>query len=203
MQRLLCRAAEIPTILHKIDSGYQSSQQLSLSDAQGCLALLIEALARLEDSVKSDGDTYCLSHLRRSFDNQFSFPDVIAANMLTHLWAFKLVCLLEVDKLVNSCPVQILPHQSLPGNVQFRHLHQHVITLSQCICDSMEYLLQDSLALYGPTSTIYPLQIAYKTLKRYPSQQVGISYCEQVVQRLVEKGIRVAPYFVYQDSASA
>lgn len=204
MQRLLCGVATIPSILYKIDQEYDAEIQPTTSTSSPNLCLLTDALTSLElfESLLIDTQgrpNYELPHEGWELSRPaLWFPNISIANMFTHLWAFKIVCLAEIYKLDANCS-HFPANETPPGTVDSGNIGQHMITLSQWICHSMEYMLQEKMALFGPASTFFPLQIAYRTLREDASKQLDVTYCEQIVARLVEKGFQVAPYFVYSD----
>jgi hypothetical protein len=69
--------------------------------------------------------------------------------------------------------------------------------LAYLICSSMGYLLQDEMKLFGPVSTLFPVQIAYLRFKKDETQyQSGIHFIKGVVAQLVQKGLLSAPLLV-------
>ncbi|KAB8265994.1 hypothetical protein BDV32DRAFT_143732 [Aspergillus pseudonomiae] len=93
MQRLLGEAAIIPSILYKIDSTCHTWENPNLAAINGNFASLMAALSRLdgfEYPVNSHKERACRSFGQGTSDNTYCFPDIITANMLTHLWSFKL-----------------------------------------------------------------------------------------------------------------
>ncbi|KAF7593561.1 hypothetical protein BBP40_011181 [Aspergillus hancockii] len=209
MQKLLIEAANIPTILHRIDQEIGESTFSTASSINSNLSSIMESLTRLElfeASVNSGADGLYYQEIPTDRINRGSskvsntvlwFPNITIANMFTHLWAFKIVCITEIDKLTKLSPIQLPADSLLPGDIHVEGLSQRMVKLSQSICRSMEYLMQDTMALYGPASTFYPLQIAYKTLRGDPLRSADVTFCEQVVERLVQKGLRVAPDIVF------
>lgn len=62
----------------------------------------------------------------------------------------------------------------------------------------MGYLVQDDFKLFGPASAMLPLQTAYKVLiTNEQKNNLHVTYVKELVQWLVEKGMRSAPYVIY------
>lgn len=157
-------------------------------------------LQRLEDSLENDGHRPYGQIPSPDFDlpsTDFAlwFPSITTANVLAHLWTFKIVCLTELRDLATFFPPVL--DQPLSNGIHPSQLGGQIIELSILTCRSMEFTLQDKMALYGPASTFYPLQIAYKSLKNSSAQHKNAAYCESVVERLVAKGLRAVPHIVF------
>jgi hypothetical protein len=62
----------------------------------------------------------------------------------------------------------------------------------------MGYLVQDDLKVFGPASAMLPLQTAYEVfIADKKKNMLHIIYIKELVERLVEKGIRSAPCIIY------
>jgi hypothetical protein len=204
MQKFLGEAAVIPSTLHRIDLACGSSNQRAacvLSDGFSSLLSMISRLEVFEDQVRRDENA--ISCRNASKDQPYTHPtilwfaDITTANVLVYIWTFKTVCLTEIAKLVYSGLVPDSNERLLSGRLSLFLIDHEIKMLCESICRSMEYLTQDKMGLYGPASTFYPLHVAYRSLKRDSSQGVNIAYCEEIVARLVGKGLRVAPYIVF------
>jgi len=72
-------------------------------------------------------------------------------------------------------------------------LEKHVVELSTRMCQSMEYLLQDDMDLYGPASTVFTLRTAYEALKLYrPRTEEHIKWCREIMEGLRMEGLAFA-----------
>lgn len=64
------------------------------------------------------------------------------------------------------------------------------------ICQSLDYLLQDNMKLYGPASTLFPLKVAYKTFQEDSTNAVEqLAWCQSTIARLVSKGLNIASFY--------
>lgn len=104
----------------------------------------------------------------------------------------------ELEKLALLFPWLILGEMSLTNQCHLHHIQDHTLALSDQICSSMEYLLQDEMKLFGPASTFVPLKTVYHKFKMDGSRQMNIvARCEAIVKRLVDKGLLSAPIIVF------
>lgn len=130
------------------------------------------------------------------------YPNITMANVYTHLWAFRIICLSEISKLA-SLPSFIPEIQSSSWQFDFNYTKENMIVLSKQICMSMEYLIQDRMRLFGPASTFFPLQAAYRVFQMDdPRQRDSIACIEDIVDRLVKKGLQSAPHIVFGERNS-
>jgi len=125
------------------------------------------------------------------------------ANVYTNLWAFRIICFSELERLAEHFPCFDLT-QDIPLSkpLNLKHIHTYKTELAKQICLSMEYLLRDEMGLFGPASTYFPLQVAYETFLEDEgiAQKEGVKFVEGVVLRLVQKGLRSAPVLVFRRS---
>lgn len=116
------------------------------------------------------------------------FSDISTANALTHIWAFQIVCLVQINSLT-SCfedPTDHVQHCA-------RDYEKNVVDLSTRICQSMGYLMQDEMNLYGPASTLFPLRTAFKALKPHvPRSSELVDWCQEIMECLRAKGLAFA-----------
>jgi hypothetical protein len=208
MQKLLGEAAIIPSLLHRVDHQYSASSKRNISLAEQLICSFIDALdslQRLENTLVNQGHRpspqqppySCQAKELDCPDRILCFHDITTANVLIHIWTFKVVCLTELRDLAMSVPSRIFEHRVLPGGLHQARLDDQARELSVLTCQSMEFCLQDSMALYGPASTLYPLQVAYQNLKASPRHRKSVDYIEWIVERLVDKGLHAAPYIVF------
>jgi hypothetical protein len=123
------------------------------------------------------------------------FSDITMANFYTHIWAFQIICTLELNRLaylVHRLDLQGSKSWNLPKS------STSIQAVSRKICLSMEYLLQNDMKLFGPASAMLPLQTAYKVFNMDRHEYTReIKYIEGIVDCLVGKGLRSTPYIIY------
>ncbi|KAJ5624889.1 hypothetical protein N7510_001198 [Penicillium lagena] len=209
MQDLLSQAAIIPSVLEQIDHLPKAPYQASTSNVGTIIDQLVDVLSRLEKwEVTLRQKIVTLPHwpVMRDSESDLSspkkpalwFPNVTIANVYIHLWAFQIICLDELEKLVSWFPSLISKKSISSSGIKFGHIQEDIFQLSGQTCSSMEYLLQDKMKLYGPASTIFPLQTVYHKIKHTgPQQENNIARIEATVDRLVQKGLLSAPTLVF------
>jgi hypothetical protein len=110
---------------------------------------------------------YCSRNIERDLGATFGslwYPSLGIANVFVYFWAFQLLCLNEIQDLLDRFPH--LKHAVHDGAAYSAEaFREECIELSTCIYKSMEYLLQPDFMLYGISSAGFPLSIACKTLQ--------------------------------------
>jgi hypothetical protein len=210
MQDFLSGVANIPNYLHAVDQLMVNPAGASPEDITEVCSGLVEWISRLEQWEQtlereegapcdiSPGKEYATQAINPGITGPtLWYPSVTTANVSTHLWAMRIVCLKEIDKL-NATFGRIV-EACLPAELRIVECRQNrVLTLSKRICHSMEYLLQDDLKFFGPASVAFPLKVAYNSFREYGrGQEAYIKFCKATVSRLDAKGLRMMPAAVY------
>lgn len=163
MQILLSHATAIPPLLEGMNS--------NTVDMQSHRAAFSEMLKRLrdwEDSFVADSmlvQAVDPKHFDLPIDSLFlpnpcsTFSDVSHANCLTHCWAFRIVCLMELARLETS-----LESTTNAFDAGYDR-HAEVKNLCHKICKALPYLLQRDMSLYGSMSAGYPLHVVSESLR--------------------------------------
>ncbi|KAF7915559.1 uncharacterized protein EAE97_012198 [Botrytis byssoidea] len=166
LQSLLRVAACIPGILESVDVTMHNPYTATIEIAQDQITELVNAKARLEAWCCSCLKTSSrLLYWRRSIEVEderkldlWWFQDLSTANVFVYLWAFQLICLLNIH-----CIFEMYPElERLIDNATYdaKGVREICLELSVQIYQSMEYILQDEFMLYGISSTRFPLQTA-------------------------------------------
>lgn len=209
MQALFSEVAMLPSLLHQNDlllGDLQSSDVSAILDMAG---LFIDLSTRLKTWETALGPWPSCDMPKADEDVDFPrvwYPNITTANVYTHLWAFQITCRCEVEKLV-----AFLSHGELPqrafldvlGELPFiADNREQIALLARKICQSMDYLLQDEMGLFGPASTFFSLRMAYEGLNMTGSGQSQILDCiGEVVNRLSAKGLLAARALVFGTQA--
>ncbi|CAG8909831.1 unnamed protein product [Penicillium egyptiacum] len=215
MQSLFNEAVILPALLHQSDCVLGSPAQCHLSDINKIPGSFINVLIRLDEweMELQKGDQPCywrcgyVSQVEsRTTDDTrslpFWYPNVTMANVFTHLWAFRIVCLSELKRFKTHFPGSDQEQPVWTGQFDKNddHIQDQLIVLAKNISLSMVYLLQDEMRLFGPASTIFPLQMAYQAYKSLGSRhQVDIAYLEGIIDQLDEKGLKSARALVFDN----
>ncbi|KAK2798628.1 hypothetical protein FQN50_008786 [Emmonsiellopsis sp. PD_5] len=213
IQSLFGQIAIIPALLQQIDQllaqNPHSSRDLEAKSILYAFVGILSNLEKWETLLQSDSDVpsysictgdYSSPRPALSKDNDIViwFPNVTMANVYTHLWTFRIVCLTEAEKILALLPRHALEEDPmLLRQFQPALVEEKVLRLSSLICSSMEYLMQDGMKLYGPASTFLPLRTAYHAFITSESQAPNISRIKTIVNRLVGRGLRAAPFIVF------
>ncbi|PVH73551.1 hypothetical protein DL98DRAFT_607025 [Cadophora sp. DSE1049] len=201
MQTLLGDIAILPSILEQIDSLQDLAPQSSLQSAQDLKLMLSEVLVRLskwdghfevtQKTMKSNNNN---SHAEETVSD-FWFLSLLAANVCIHVWAFQIICFTELAKLNKLSPSSDDISCSGPGAQAVWEEHKtRLSALATKICQSMEYMLQDEMLLYGPAAAMWPLAAAYSVLAAdVEGNREEIERYWAFLSRIRERGFLSAP----------
>jgi hypothetical protein len=160
MQNLLTAAVALPPILRRLDLLLSSPTANFASEKKALEIALHEILQRLrmwEEGYQGTriGPLYWAleDSTSRCKDVRLWFDDVTVANALTHYWAFTAICLLHIQKLQLLSQLYILDNKARLGYIK---------PLIK-VCQSIPFLLQESLSLYGPSSVAFLLSTVVDT----------------------------------------
>lgn len=215
MQSLLSQAAGIPSLLNQSDTLLKelprhSSNDERVSELTRSFCDVLNDLERWEEENCQDSSYRWCYRPHDSVEpnttpaeracrySNLQFTSVTAANIHTNLWAFRIICLTEVQRLFDRVDYSDLS-QTVPllRPLSLTQIPAYKVILAQQISASMEYLLSDEMSLFGPASTYFPLQIAYEVfLGNQDRWHQEITFVEYIVKRLVAKGLRSAPVLV-------
>lgn len=156
MQNLFSGTAVIPDLLQQIDILLHDSFQANHSEVAKMLNSFIEALDRLKDwemhFQQGCPEAYYWPQVpdTKTIDgpHAFWFPNVTMANVYTHLWAFRIVCLTEIDRLSLLFPAFVLEIPAFASKFEFGYIKKQMVALSKQTCMGMEYLMQDEMRLF-------------------------------------------------------
>lgn len=215
MQSLLNKAAIIPSLMSQSDILLAKAHQIGFgAGAKDLFNRFVDALIDLENwemgyCQESDRWCYWPSDIpvvypvttggSISYGKPLWYTNVTMANVYTNLWAFRIICLSELERLAHhSPPFNMTQDIPLSKSLNLKHVSTYKAAFAKQICLSMEYLLQDEMGLFGPASTYFPLQVAYETfLEHGDMRKEEIAFVDGVVLRLVQKGLRSAPVLVF------
>ncbi|KAH9208656.1 hypothetical protein DL95DRAFT_311499, partial [Leptodontidium sp. 2 PMI_412] len=166
LQMLLGDVAVLSGILEGIDDLQTLAPETALKSAYEFKLTLSEVLVRLSkwegqfELKKKPGHIVSQREL-----SDFWFPSLLAANVYIHMWAFQIVCFTELAKLSKLFPHCFCDGRSdLEISEAWEEHNTRLYGLATNICQSMEYLLQDEMLLYGPAAAMWPLATAYTVL---------------------------------------
>lgn len=199
MQSLLSDVASLPSILEATDilrdnsSSIASTKALKLKTDVLCI---LNSLSRWKYRFETEAtELPNFTHDKQSsghpdeIEHVLWFPSLLIANINIHVWAFELVCLLEMERL-QSFLREHGYHTELEKNTSSEnYIQTRTLELAIRICRSLKYLMQDEMRLHGPASAIFPLQIAYETLsKNQYANAAHLQHCWGLFKRIRHKG---------------
>jgi hypothetical protein len=199
----MSEAAIIPSILERIDTeGVDAVGE----DALGAFQIVLDRLDTWVEAFRSSASESSPLFWPRPTDDagkqHIWFQNITVANALTHLWAFRVICLRNIDQLRASCS----PCGSRQG-AKTRRFDDETGQLSVMICQSIQYLMQDRMKLFGPVSVTLPLRTAYETFEdRAENCMEELNWCKEIVKNIHNRGyVFISSFFPdsWVDSASA
>ncbi|KAK3694117.1 hypothetical protein B0T22DRAFT_373526 [Podospora appendiculata] len=218
LQSVMSEGALIPGILERLDSTARLSRGSVLRIAEEVLRAFSDVVDRLDRWERAFQSSTLYpsfwpmpaSHRDSNGRPCIWFPDVTAANALTHFWAFRVICLSGISKVTASYPElefkcqplnSLRDSESTETSQNTRFLE--TVRLSIRICQSIDYLLQDEMKLFGPTSVILPLRTAYDTFEAGGSRtEQERVWCKDILAGIIAKGYRFVPVFFEAFGAS-
>ncbi|KAJ6438779.1 fungal specific transcription factor domain-containing protein [Purpureocillium lavendulum] len=126
------------------------------------------------------------------------FSDITVANCLTHYWALWMICATNIRTIRAEHPdllaMDVLIGEHVPESTAVTHqLRQAAIS----ILESVHFLMQDDMKLYGATSLILPLQTACQHLKTHYATEPGlIQACDSTIDWIELRGFHFIGHFL-------
>ncbi|PTB68603.1 N-terminal fungal transcription regulatory domain-containing protein [Trichoderma citrinoviride] len=201
---LMTEATAIPSILVDIDrlkygSPNANAPRAVLEDLKN----LLDALVNWNVSFQSLTNKPSFRVLGKSPEKaHIWFPDITTANSMTHYWTFWIMCVVYIRKLREDYPElrdeELLINGESPESPLITEM---AIQMSTWIFQSIEYLVQDEMRLFGAISATLPTRIAYQFLRyNHFYDQELISWCERVIDGIRDRGYDyIAQYIVDDD----
>jgi hypothetical protein len=191
VQSLMSEAADIPSILERMDvKGARVVAQESLQAFEAALDRLYAWADAFHSSAPESSPLFWFQPSGAGGRRHIWFRDITVASALTHLWSFCVICLTNIDELRALCHVE--------ANEGSTTAHfDETKRLSVMICQSIEYLMQDKMKLFGPTSLSLPLRTAYATFEAGGDQSAEeLSRCKEILKDMRNRGYEFVSYFL-------
>lgn len=190
----MSEAAVIPSILERMDAeGARAVAQESLQAFEAALARLDAWADAFHSSASASSPLFWFQQSADDGRRHILFRDITVASALTHLWSFRVICLTNMDQISALC------HDCRPtADDGSRMAHSgETKRLSVMICQSIEYLVQDKMKLFGPTSLSLPLRTAYATFEA-GGEQSGeeLRWCKEILKDMRTRGYGFVSYFL-------
>ncbi|KAH6854660.1 hypothetical protein B0I37DRAFT_362725 [Chaetomium sp. MPI-CAGE-AT-0009] len=192
VQSLMSEAVAIPSIFERMDVGGDGAAEEALPAFE---AVLDQLEAWANDFCSSGPESSPLFWFQPSEDARgpsIWFQNITVASALTHFWAFKVICLRNIDQLRAS---RAHPESSRGVSDKATHFEE-AKRLSVMICQSIEYLMQDRMKLFGPTSITLPFYTAYETFKVGGSgSREELDWCREILRNTQTRGYGFMPLY--------
>jgi len=205
LQELMGEAAGIPAVLESLDQAGTMPRASGISIAKSSLRQLVAVLENLESwkggfhsrffKTPMFGSTLVGSKSDSEWPNLY-FQSITDANVATHFWAFRVICLATIEQVAAQYPEAEFDRQILAALMPGSNTVQEMIQLSTHICQSMAYLMQEEMKLFGPSSILLPLRVAYDTFlagQAHTAKQ--LAWCRSFLTDTIESGYRFVPVF--------
>lgn len=192
MQVLLGHASAVSPLLEALKNG-----QVDLHFIRNGFLQILARLRAWEDEFASAGLFYLTvtpsemdlpTDPLRLPDPCFIFADVSHANSLTHCWAFRIVCLLQLCGLENTFATS--------GNLtscSTDKFYADVKCLCKLVCQGLPYLLQKEMRFYGSMSAVFPLHMVSESLQTLKLDDDDLrTWCTAIKEQMQSQ--RVALY---------
>ncbi|KAJ6044344.1 hypothetical protein N7499_006848 [Penicillium canescens] len=207
MQQLINLVAKLPFLLEEADRFIRTpceTESAQVSKLWDDYIELLLQLERWEEALNCERPGFWAQSSHSTLripsppGTPLWFTNITMANFWAHMWAFQVICAVELGRLEAS--FQNWGSQPFKQGRFFcsEDSQRNIQSISRKICLGMEYLVQDDMKLFGPASAILPLETAYKVFnKDNQSSMREMMYIERIVDCLVEKGLQSTPYLVY------
>jgi hypothetical protein len=193
MQELLTEAIAIPSVLQRLDllqtypAALANTESKTLQDA---LRTILQRLQLWEQGYESNlmRPLYWphAVDISRGEDIRLWFSDVTVANALTHYWALTAICLVHIQELKLATETYVLDNT----------VRQQYLKPLTMICQSIPFLFQESLNLYGPSSIAFPLSTV-RYISRWNEQHGGIGMIlyKDIIDYTISQGFYFNSYY--------
>ncbi|KAI8416709.1 hypothetical protein FOFC_03022 [Fusarium oxysporum] len=192
LQALMNDVIAVPAIFEELDTCKFMPASRAVYHAENALTMIVAVVDRLTQSYHStllSGNSWW--YMSRA-ENEVSlwFPDITVANYLTHYWAFWIICVTHIRQLREAYPSlkerEVLVDGQAPES---QDISEKLMDLSTQIFQSIEFLIQDEMKLFGIASAALPFQTACSFLKRNNgSEGVCSGMYKQVLDKIVQRG---------------
>ncbi|KAK3298816.1 uncharacterized protein B0H64DRAFT_415359 [Chaetomium fimeti] len=191
VQALMTEAVAIPSILERMDIGGDGAAEEALPAFEAVLARLDAWADGFRSSAPESSPLFWFQPSEDAKGSSIWFQNITVASALTHFWAFRVICLRNIDQLRMSCA----PHDSshIPDTST---CFEEAKRLSVMICQSIEYLMQDRMKLFGPTSVPLPFYTAYETFEAGGDRgKEELDWCRGILRNIQTRGYAFLPLY--------
>ena len=193
LQALMSGASAIPGLLEEINACKSMATSETASTIEKAFTALVELATGLalnqQPGSESEHPRWYVA--RATNDSCIWFPDITMANYLTHSWAFWIICITTIRQLRADYPCLMGKQIQVNGHrPESQHVTKQLIEISVRILQSMDFLIQDNMKLYGVASAALPFQTAYDYLEMTDKEGPCARICKQALDKVAQKGYR-------------
>lgn len=206
LQELMGEAIAIPRILESLDRAAGSPRHTAVliaEDAMHEIVAIFDSLGRWQQAFHSRwlkgplfGSCVLSKEIAgREWPNRW-YAGITDANVATHYWAFRVVCLANIQQILALYPEIPFDHEALASRLPEGSPFLEMKQLSTWIIQSMDYLMQEEMRLFGPSSILLPLRVAYDFfLAGGPYTEKELGWCREFLTGTIANGYRFVPLF--------
>jgi hypothetical protein len=204
IQTLLSEVVALPKLLEELDEapyGCSSASRELVERATDTFLYVLQRLDLWMESFTAESPLP-LFYVKPGDHGDLCiwFPNISVASCLTHFWAFRAMCLMQVRGLGILFPDIREGKYASMGISSRSALLSEAIELSRHICQSIAFLMQDDMKIYGPFSVVFPLKVSYDTLKAGGKQcEEDLGDCWKVLDMIRRKDFHF-PMFSSSDT---
>jgi hypothetical protein len=200
MQLLLTKASELPALLerfHNMGDLSKTSEFASVEQLWKDFQTILSRLGEWELTLHSQESSPSLwwRHTPKNSSHPDAsvlwFPNIMTASCLTQSWAFEIIIRKHLRLLGKAIATTTgSAQQPCMHNLTESFSKKRIVALAEMICDSMPYLMQPEMKLYGPGSAFFAFTTAVQVFQSEREQySVRLGRCQRIVDRLTKIGI--------------
>ncbi|KAI8680393.1 Zn(2)-C6 fungal-type domain-containing protein [Fusarium keratoplasticum] len=197
LQSLFTEVFPLAEILGRIDDLSDTPADQAVASAQQIveeLLNILQNLVRRDETVKEETTAHrWLPIFPAQEDLPIQFPDIIAGNFFTHLWAFQVICAHNIIRLTSRFPClsTSTKRRGLDDLLDVKMINQ----LALWTFRSIEFLLKEEFKLFGAASISLPLKTACDVLKTFGADDPEMAFWFCRVSRFIKE---TGYYFLIQ-----
>ena len=191
LQTLMSEASIFPAIVENLEARELTHGDDALALARNAVDMTVEVVHRLTRTLEcaAVSGSQWWWYARRGGRACVWFPDISTANYLTYYWAFWIICVTHIRKLRADYPCLRDEDVWLDGAApESGEVTEQLVDLSCRILQSMEFLTQDEMKLFGASSAVLPFQTAVSFLGDRGDVEARPAILETVLETIANRG---------------
>ncbi|RSL72171.1 hypothetical protein CEP53_001202 [Fusarium sp. AF-6] len=189
LQSLFTEVLPLAAILGRIDDLRDAPNNQAIANVQEIVEELLDMLQYLAHKGKALKEETTAHRWLPIFpiqeDLPIQFPDIIAGNFFTHLWAFQMICAHNILSLISKYPC-LSTATEMKGIDDLLHVKM-INQLALLSFRSIEFLLKEEFKLFGAASIILPLKTACDVFKAFGANDPEMGLWFSRVSRFIKE----------------